>query len=61
MRAAPMQGMTPCALGFALFYHRGRLSALTHGPTEALCDTWRADMGAIMPPSVALWGAQQFS
>jgi hypothetical protein len=56
-----MQGMTPCALGFALFYHRGRLSALTHGPTEALCDTWRADMGAIMPPSVALWGAQQFS
>jgi hypothetical protein len=59
--AGPMQGMAPDTLELALFYHGGRLSALTDGPSEALCDTWTADMGAVMPPSVALWGAQRFS
>jgi hypothetical protein len=54
-RAAPMQGMTPDTLELALFYLGGRLSALIHGLNKALCDTWTADMGAIMPPPVAPW------
>ena len=54
-RAAPMQGMTPRTLEPALFYHGVRLSALTHGLSEAQCDAWTADMGAIIPPPVALW------
>ena len=53
--SAPMQGMTPCTLELARFYHRVRLSALTHGFGEAQCDAWPADMGAMMLPPVALW------
>jgi hypothetical protein len=59
-RAAPMQGMTPRTLELALFDHGVRLSALTHGLSEAQCDAWTADMGAIMPLPVALWGASGF-
>src|SRR2546426_3418318 len=55
MCAAPMQGMTPRTLELARFYHEVRLSALTHGLGEAQCDAWTADLGAIMPPPVALW------
>ena len=52
---APMQLMTPRTLDFARFYHEVRLSALTHGLSEAPCDAWTADMGAMMLPPVALW------
>jgi len=52
--AAPMQGMTPRTLELALFYHGVRLSAL-RCLSEAQCHAWTADMGAIMPPPVALW------
>ena len=54
MCATPMQGITPRTLELTLFYHEVRLSALTHGPGEAQCDAWTADLGAIMPPPVAL-------
>jgi hypothetical protein len=55
MCAAPMQGMTPRTLELARFYHRVRLSALTHGLGEAQWDAWTADMEAMMVPPVALW------
>jgi hypothetical protein len=42
-------------LELARFYHEVRLSALTHGLSEAPCDAWTADMGAMMLPPVALW------
>ena len=53
--AFPMQRVTPRTMALALFYHGVRLSALTHGLSEAQCDAWTADIGAIMPPPVALW------
>jgi hypothetical protein len=54
MCAFPMQRVTPRTMALALFYHGVRLSALTHGLSEAQCDAWTADIGAIMPPPVAL-------
>src|SRR2546423_11542166 len=36
------------------FYQWVRLSALLHSLSEAQCDAWTADMGAIMEPLVAL-------
>jgi hypothetical protein len=50
-----MQGITPRTLALTLFYHEVRLSTLPHSPCEAQCDAWAADLGAIMPPPVALW------
>ena len=43
-------------LQLALFYHRVRLSALTHGLQR---DAWMTNMGAAIRP-VALWGAGGF-
>ncbi len=49
-----LQGVTPHILELALFYQWVRLSALLHGLSEAQCEAWTADMGAIMEPLVAL-------
>ncbi len=49
-----LQGVTPRILELALFYQWVRLSALLQGLSEAHCDAWTADMGAIMEPLVAL-------
>jgi hypothetical protein len=49
-----LQGVTPRILELALFYQWVRLSALLHGLSDAQCDAWTADMGAIMEPLVAL-------
>lgn len=49
-----LQGVTPRILELALFYQWVRLSALLHGLSDAQCDAWTADMGAIMAPLVAL-------
>jgi hypothetical protein len=49
-----MEGVAPTTLELTLFYHWLRLTALLHGLSDAQCDAWTADMGAIMRPLVAL-------
>ncbi|MGE3538643.1 MAG: hypothetical protein AB7N91_14595 [Candidatus Tectimicrobiota bacterium] len=49
-----MQGVTPRILELALFYQWVRVSALLQGLSEAQCDAWTADMGALMTPVVGL-------
>jgi hypothetical protein len=45
-----LEGVTPTTLALTLCYHWRRRTALLYGLSEAPCEAWTADMGAIMRP-----------